>query len=157
MASDVVEETKNQRFHRISEGRVERAVEKIRLLNNLMSSNYESSVEERKAVVDEVQAAVDEVANTFELPLPAAAPIAASEAGEEAVEGQDHEADHEIEVPVPAAPKAAMPKKGDYIKLTEADDLMLIRNGAYIDRAISLIDEGNTKEARDLLHTLMVS
>lgn len=158
MASDVVEETKNQRFHRIAGGRVDRAVEKIALLHNLASSNYESSLDERKAIIDKIQAAVNEAADAFQIPMattPAPAAIAPAEDSEDPAADDEEVEVEAIETEAPT--KAKLPKKGEYIKLTDEDELIMLRIGQHVDRAISMIDEGNPQDARDLLHTIMVS
>jgi hypothetical protein len=158
MPSDVIEETKNQKFRRIAAGRVPRAVEKIGLLENLFSSNYESTPEERQTLVDEVQAAVDNVRAVFELPLTATGPQAAPAPIEADQTAEDEsETEQVAEEAETAAPKPAAPKKGEYLSFSKADDLKLMTLGEHIDRAISMLDDGDADQARELLQQIMVS
>ena len=62
-------ETKHDKFVRLSEARLEKALDAIRLLSNLVSSNYESSEDERRSVVDRLMASVNEVGGAYGLEM----------------------------------------------------------------------------------------
>lgn len=59
-------ETKEQRFKRLGDKRVNAALIKIRLIGNLASSNYEFSAEQAKKVTDALHGAVNEVEKLFQ-------------------------------------------------------------------------------------------
>lgn len=61
-------ETKHEKFQRLRDSRLPKAIHAIELLGNLGSSGYESSLGERQAIVAALQKAVDAVAATFEIP-----------------------------------------------------------------------------------------
>jgi len=58
-------ETKHEKFERLRDARLPKITHALDILSNLGGSGYESSEAERRAVVDELQAAVDAVAEQF--------------------------------------------------------------------------------------------
>jgi hypothetical protein len=61
-------ETKHDAFLRLADRRVGRAMEKIRLVSQLSSRNYENTVEEAQLVVTHLDEAVQLVAQLLEVP-----------------------------------------------------------------------------------------
>lgn len=59
-------ETKEQRFKRLADKRVNAALIKIRLIGNLASSNYECTPEQVKKLVDALHGAVNDVEKLFQ-------------------------------------------------------------------------------------------
>lgn len=53
-------ETKREKFLRLSAARLEKAEDAIRLLGNLNSQNYESSPEDRQAIVDRLHLGINQ-------------------------------------------------------------------------------------------------
>lgn len=68
-------ESKNDKFRRLSEARLEKSLDAIRLLSNLVSANYESSEEERQSIVDRLNVATGEVATAYGIGVPEAPPL----------------------------------------------------------------------------------
>lgn len=60
-------ETKAQKFAQIAAASHAVAIQKIRLLENLRSSDYESTTAQRTALVDELRDAVESLASAFGL------------------------------------------------------------------------------------------
>jgi hypothetical protein len=60
-------ETKNEKFQRIRDQRLPKALKAIELLGNLASHNYESTPEEQEAMIEQVLHQVDLVALEFGL------------------------------------------------------------------------------------------
>lgn len=60
------DETPAQAFHRLGQGRTNKAVKAISLIAQLTGSAYESGDVQRRAIVEALQAAVDIVKDTFE-------------------------------------------------------------------------------------------
>ena len=58
-------ETKEQRFKRLGDKRVNAALVKIRLIGNLASSNYECTAEQVRKITDSLHGAVNEVEKLF--------------------------------------------------------------------------------------------
>lgn len=58
-------ETRNERFIRLAEGRVNKLVEMIRRIDNLSSSNYEYTEEQAQQIFDFIQSELDEVKSHF--------------------------------------------------------------------------------------------
>ena len=58
-------ETKEQRFKRLGDKRVNAALVKIRLIGNLASSNYECTAEQVKKIIDSLHGAVNDVDKLF--------------------------------------------------------------------------------------------
>ena len=90
-----MEETKHDKFVRIRDMRMPKAVHAIELLGNLGSHHYEFTPEEARALVDELDAAVATVADALGIPhrqvtpsdaLPPEASIVADEGAEEGEE-----------------------------------------------------------------------
>lgn len=105
-------ETKHAKFLRISEGRVARAEESIRLLENLSSRDYEPGPGEAAAMIARLDAAVDKVRALFGLSRPAV------EAGVEDLEGEDGEEGSETREDLEAAhgaPAPGVPLKPGYV------------------------------------------
>ena len=61
-------ETKHEKFQRLRDNRLPKIVHALGLLENLGSSAYESSDAERLAVIEALDAAVDQVAKAFGVP-----------------------------------------------------------------------------------------
>lgn len=59
-------ETKEQRFKRLADKRVNAALIKIRLIGNLASSNYECTAEQVKKLTDALHNAVNDVDKLFQ-------------------------------------------------------------------------------------------
>lgn len=60
------EETPAQAFHRLAQGRTNKACKSITLIAQLTGSAYESTDVQRRAIVEALKAAVEVVANVFE-------------------------------------------------------------------------------------------
>lgn len=72
-------ETKHQKYIRMVDARLPKAIHAIELLENLASTNYENTPEDAQALVDALEGAVTGVRNAFGLTppvsiTPAAAP-----------------------------------------------------------------------------------
>ncbi len=65
-AGAVREETPADAFHRLAQGRTNKAVKAISLIAQLTGSAYESSDVQRRAIVEALQASLDVVKDTFE-------------------------------------------------------------------------------------------
>ncbi len=61
-----LEESKEERFKRLAEPRVNRALEKIRLIGNLATSKYVFTPEQSKKIIVALQGAVNEVEQKFQ-------------------------------------------------------------------------------------------
>ncbi len=59
-------ESKEDRFKRLAELRVNRALDKIRLIGNLASSQYEFSAEQIEKIFVAIQAAIADVEEKFQ-------------------------------------------------------------------------------------------
>lgn len=120
-------ETKAEKFVRILDQRLPRALKAIELIGNLGSPNYESSTEERSSVVSELFQATQNVAREFRLE-------------------QDPEP-----VPAPA------PDVPEVFELTREEDLHMLRIGPRIGAAIECLEDQKPEEAKQILLQLMVS
>jgi len=65
-AQPPADETPAQAFHRLAQGRTNKAVKAISLIAQLTGSAYESTEVQQRAVVAALQAAVEQVKETFE-------------------------------------------------------------------------------------------
>jgi len=63
------QESKADRFKRLSEPRVANAIKKIGIIGNLAGSNYEFTAEQVTGIVTSLKAAVDEVEQKFQKKL----------------------------------------------------------------------------------------
>ncbi|WP_375264184.1 hypothetical protein [Palleronia sp.] len=145
---DTKSESKHDKFLRLSEARLERAVHHILLLENLAGPGYEHFDDEGQKVVDGMQDAVDKVAKAFGIePYVPPAPGAALTIG------TDDEA--EDEPAPPAVPTAAAAPAEPFPN--EQEDLILLRVGSEIDLAIREIEAGRGLEARAVLMRLMTA
>ncbi len=63
------QESKADRFKRLSEPRVANAIKKIEIIGNLAGSNYEFTAEQVTGIVTSLKAAVDEVEQKFQKKL----------------------------------------------------------------------------------------
>lgn len=142
---DTKAETKHEKFLRLSDARLERAVHHILLLENLAGPGYEHVDDEGQKLIDTMQDAVDKVATAFGieayvLPVSAAAAVAApAEAAAVAP----------VTPAAPAAPAEPFPNT--------AEDMILLRVGSEIDKAIGEIEAGRSLEARAILMRLMTA
>ena len=142
---DTKAETKHEKFLRLSDARLERAVNHILLLENLAGPGYEHVDDEGQKLIDTMQDAVDKVATAFGieayvLPVSAAAAVAApAEAAAVAP----------VTPAAPAAPAEPFPNT--------AEDMILLRVGSEIDKAIGEIEAGRSLEARAILMRLMTA
>lgn len=59
-------ESKEQKFKRLADKRVNAALEKIRLIGNLASSHYEFTPQQVKKISDSLHGAVNEVEKLFQ-------------------------------------------------------------------------------------------
>lgn len=66
-------ETKRDKFRRLRDNRLPKIIHSMGLLENLSGNGYESDTVERKALVAELQEAVDSVAKAFGVDLQVAA------------------------------------------------------------------------------------
>lgn len=143
------EESKHEKFLRMREARVPKAVHAIGLLSNLSSHHYECDEDEAAALVADLLTAVDEVAAAFGVcgaASPAADEITSAAAGE--APAGEH---------APAAP-AASPRQEvpPHLKpfpedLTREEEVRLFRIGRELDRAINAIQDGKGREAIQIL------
>lgn len=142
---DTKAETKHEKFLRLSDARLERAVHHILLLENLAGPGYEHVDDEGQKLVDVMQEAVDKVATAFgvEAYVPPVAAAAETEAPAPAV--------------APAAPVAKAPAVPAEPFPNTAEDLILLRVGRDIDKAITEIEAGRSIEARAILMRLMTA
>lgn len=60
------DETPAETFHRLAQGRTNKAVKSIGLIGQLTGSSYESTEIQRRAIIEALQAALDFVKDTFE-------------------------------------------------------------------------------------------
>lgn len=74
MTKDPRPETKHEKFERLRDARLPKITHAMDLLGNLSGSGYESSDQERRTVIAELQAGVDAVAAKFGLAQAAATP-----------------------------------------------------------------------------------
>ncbi len=140
-----VKETKHDKFIRLSEARLERAVHHILLLENLAGPGYEHEDDEGQKLVDVMQEAVDKVATAFGIEAYVPPVVAASTAPDAPAAAPEAPA-----VPAaPAAPAEPFPNN--------AEDLILLRVGQQIDQAIGEIEAGRGLEARAILMRLMTA
>jgi hypothetical protein len=58
-------ESRHEKFRRLGQARVTRAVNAVRLIGNLASSNYDYSAEEVEQIKTSVQATLDEAMSKF--------------------------------------------------------------------------------------------
>ncbi|MBN2407647.1 MAG: hypothetical protein JXJ19_08100 [Elusimicrobia bacterium] len=59
-------ETKEEKFKRLSEKRVNAALDKIRLIGNLASSQYAFSAEQIQSIFDSMRSSITEVEEKFQ-------------------------------------------------------------------------------------------
>ena len=59
-------ESKEERFKRLAEPRVNRALDKIRLINNLATSQYSFSAEQASKIIRALRDAVSELEDKFQ-------------------------------------------------------------------------------------------
>jgi len=64
-----ISETKTERFARLAEQRVNNALDKIRLIGNLASPQYEFTAEQVEKIMVALQAAIAEMEEKFQKPL----------------------------------------------------------------------------------------
>ena len=62
-------ETKEEKFKRLAEKRVNVALDKLRLIGNLASSQYSFSPEQIERIITTLQSAVAEIEEKFQKPL----------------------------------------------------------------------------------------
>lgn len=60
-----VDETREERFIRLANARVNKVIHQIRNIGNLASASYESTPTQRKAVIDTLRKTLDEVEYIF--------------------------------------------------------------------------------------------
>lgn len=156
-----MEETKHDKFVRIRDMRMPKAVHAIELLGNLGSHHYEFTPEEARALVDELDAAVATVADALGIPhrqvtpsdaLPPEASIVADEGAEEGEELPEEGQEDEEAASAPSGRARKTPERRPFpedLSKAEADELHRI--GAEHDRAINAIQDGNGQEALRIL------
>lgn len=139
---DTKSETKHEKFLRLSEARLERAVHHILLLENLAGPGYEHVDDEGQKLIDTMQDAVDKVATAFgiEAYVPPVAAVAAPAVAAAVAP---------VTPAAPAAPAEPFPNT--------AEDMILLRVGSEIDKAIGEIEAGRSLEARAILMRLMTA
>lgn len=134
-------ETAAEKFERILSGRLPKALDAIRLLGNLTNKrDYEFTEAQAQAVVDELQAKVDELAAAFGLeaghpPVPLSPAPAAAPAPREERDPSLTEIDG----------RPAKVREGDW------DAMQLMRVGPRLGRALEAVTDGDTETARELL------
>jgi hypothetical protein len=67
--SPALRETKQDRFIRLAERRVTRALQEMRLISQLSSINYENSEDEAEALVEALCGGVHRIADSFDTPF----------------------------------------------------------------------------------------
>ncbi len=142
----MTEETKHEKFVRMRDARVPKAVHAIGLLANLSSHHYECSQDEARAMINELQAAVDEIAEAFGV-------------ARKPVQGAVSEADganEAAEEPAVAPQRRAAADVPPHLKpfpedLTREEEIHLFRIGREHDRAINAIQDGKGREAIQIL------
>lgn len=64
-----IKETKTERFTRLAEQRVNKAIDQIRIIGNLSSQQYEFTTEQVEQIIVALQAAIAELEEKFQKPL----------------------------------------------------------------------------------------
>ena len=64
-----LQETKHDRFIRLAERRVTRALEEMRLISQLSSPNYDNSEDEAEAVVTALCGGIHRITDSFDIPF----------------------------------------------------------------------------------------
>ena len=148
------EETKHDKFLRIRDARMEKAVKAISLLSNLSSSNYEFEPHEAQAIIDDMLGAVDEVRAEFNLPAPSL-----TAQTEVPVAEPEQEADEDFEDEVVAEPvaKKKAPVKHDgpieYIEVDPAGQPVggLLLGWGLVGKAMEAVEDKDLDTAHDFL------
>ena len=152
----MAEETLNEKWVRISESRLEKAEKAISLLAGNLATGYEFSPEQAEALMARLDAAVDEVREAYGQPERGAAAPEASV--EDMAEDAGDEADEEAtEVVAEAAAPAAQTSQVAAPFPSEEEDMILLRVGSRIDNAITMIEKGQSIEAKAILQAMMVA
>lgn len=142
------EESKHEKFLRMREARVPKAVHAIGLLSNLSSHHYECDEDEAAALVGDLQTAVDEVAAAFGVRVAASAA-----ADETAVAAGEAPAEEDAPAAPAASPRQEVPPhlKPFPEDLTREEDLHIFRIARELDRAINAIQDGKGRDAIQIL------
>lgn len=145
----MTEETKHEKFVRMRDARLPKTIHSIGLLANLASHHYECSEDEAKALVTELQGAVDGIAEVFGVTLAAPQPGAISEGLPEADDSAADEAEPKtVKSMGRDVPAHLKPFPED---LTPEENAHLFRIGREHDRAINAIQDGKGQEAIQIL------
>lgn len=136
-------ETKNEKFVRLSGQRKEKSIGFINSLKKLMAPTYESNVVERQAIVDDLYASVNDLADEFGL-----------ETGIPPVVNNSDESSEAIKYLDSITEKAVAPIT---IVSVPDEDEHLMGIAPTIDEAINLIADGSPAEARMLLIKLLAT
>jgi len=136
-------ETKNEKFVRLSSQRKEKSIGFINSLKKLMAPTYESDVVERQAIVDDLYASVDDLADVFG--LGSGNHIVVKDTDEPSETIKDLESITEKVV----APITIVP--------VPDEDERLMGMAPTIDEAINLIADGSPNAARIMLIRLLAT
>jgi len=64
-----IKETRKERFTRLAEKRVNKAIDLIRIIGNLSSQQYEFTTEQIEKIIVALKAAIEELEEKFQKPL----------------------------------------------------------------------------------------
>lgn len=140
----MTEETKHEKFLRIRDLRVPKAVHAIELLANLGSHHYEFNPAEAQARVGDLQAAVDNVAGALGV-------VAASLQVDDASDDMADEPPVETAAPAGKTQSAGAMDKPFPEGLTRQEEDHIFRIARELDRAINAVQDGKGWDAIKIL------
>lgn len=146
----MTEETKAEKFERLSDARLTKVLDALRILGNLANRrDYEFTDEQASALIEAIYGQTDELAESFEVPKRGQAPRENTGMAEALpVEG-------DIDPYGPKARRKEMDGKRLRVEPGEWTDVELIRAGPHLGLAMEAIMDGNGRAALDYLKKVM--